>query len=115
MRIRTGSGFAALAASILLARFGYQANQQSRLVVIANGKMIEIPMDDDMLREEELAWGPGGFLSGTPGAAEHLEALRRGNRAYKMQYLYFGGSAFAALAGVGILLGGRKSKRTAPE
>ena len=113
--IRTGPGLAALAASILLATLGYQANEQSQLIVIANGKMVEIPVDDDMLREEELAWGPGGFLSGQPGAAEHLEALRRGNRAYKMRYLYFGAAAVAALAGIGILLSGRKIKRKKPE
>lgn len=104
------AAMAALAIAVVFLILGTQANRQSKLTVIANGMMVDIPLDDDMFREEELAWGPGGFLSSNPGAAEHLEALREGNRAYNRQFIYFGTSGVAGLAALCILFAGWRTK-----
>lgn len=102
---------AALAIAVTFLILGIQANRQSKLTVIANGMMVDIPLDDDMFREEELAWGPGGFLSSNPGAAEHLDALRVGNRAYKRQFTYFGASGVAGFVALWFLFAEWRAKR----
>ncbi|MDJ0927756.1 MAG: hypothetical protein QNJ73_08905 [Gammaproteobacteria bacterium] len=100
-----------LIAATLLVVAGYQSRQASILVVVAEGKMLEIPVDNEELQAQEAAFGPGGFLSDSPGAARHLEAVRAGHRAWNRQFIYYGAGAMAFIAGLWLLFSARSQRR----
>ena len=107
-------GLVALAASVVLAMLGSSAAERGSLVVYADGKMATMPVDDEMLRQKEFAFGPGGIFSTNPTAESQLEAMREANQAYKMRSVYYGGSAVAGMAAVWFLFAGWRARGTSP-
>ena len=101
---RVVAGVIALGVTVLFAALGHHANERSKLVMLAGGRMAVVPVDDAMLQKQERFLGPGGAFSGNAAAEGHLEAMRAANRAYKMRGLYFVGSVVAGSLAVWLLI-----------